>query len=388
MRFPVFWLIKIMPIHEIDIQLFEKIDMDCLASGSHAMSKGTLMHSNKIWFCKAASNALRARYEVLAQEFYRLIISGQPETRIAKQLQNNEYFILSEEVSGIQQLPLNKQARFTNGVYTGLGEILIVSIFLHEIDLNLGNVVINSNNKVIKIDGDWSMASLVRPDLLDNKPAQITPRLLESLPYLPPSDYVAHNWLDICSGGNVVEKSAIFHDDLLIAPHYIAEINQAILGILLLPRHFIQQFINMYMLEDTGSLLDIVLMRQAELKESAMQTASFIAYITSPEARTTARHQFDHMKQFSANDLYPIIHPTDHGMLQQSFDALRSELMPNDHGSPNTVTVIDVLDGAIDPPTLQTPTYTTNKNRFFSSSAFPGTSALRLNRTYPDLSAL
>ena len=75
-----------MPIHEIDIQLSQEIDMDCLASGSHAMSKGKLMHSNKIWFCKAASNALRARYEVLAQEFYRLIISGQPETRIAKQL--------------------------------------------------------------------------------------------------------------------------------------------------------------------------------------------------------------------------------------------------------------------------------------------------------------
>ena len=42
--------------------------------------------------------------------------------------------------------------------------------------------------------------------------------------------------------------------------------------------------------EDTESLLDIILMRQAELKESAMQTASFIAYITSPEARTVNQH--------------------------------------------------------------------------------------------------
>ena len=377
-----------MLIHEVDMLFFNKIDMDCPASGSHAISKGTLSYSDKTWFCKAASNALRARYEVMAQEFYRLIIPGQPETRIAKRPQDDQYFILSEEVHGIERLPLNKQARFTNGVYTGLGQILIASVFLHEIDLNLENVVVNNQNKVIKIDGDWSMAALVRPDLLHKQPAELTPLLLKNLLYLPESDYVAFNWFDICQRTVNLKKSAIFDETLLSAPHYIAEINQAMLKILLLPRHYIQQFIELYMPENTAMLLDIFISRQAELKESAMQMASFLTFLASPEASVVAQHQLDHIKLFAANDWYPVIQPAEHGMLHRAFDALVTELIPSNHGSPRNVTMIDNLERAEEPSAMQAVASVKNNNRLFSSSAGAGASTLRLNRTCYDLSAL
>ncbi len=124
----------------------------------------------------------------------------------------------------------------TKGVYTGLGHILVASIFSHEIDLNTGNLLINRQNKIVKFDGDWSLAALMHPDVLRGKPANITSNLLSQLPYLP--NYFAYNWLDIRRFGES-HPSTLFTDDLLLAPHYRAEINQTILRILLLPESYI-----------------------------------------------------------------------------------------------------------------------------------------------------
>ncbi|WP_061467631.1 hypothetical protein [Legionella pneumophila] len=57
---------------------------------NHMVSRGTFPGNPKTWFAKVCSDPASARNEVLAQEFFRLIIPHQPETLIAKdEAQNN-----------------------------------------------------------------------------------------------------------------------------------------------------------------------------------------------------------------------------------------------------------------------------------------------------------
>lgn len=102
-----------MPFNEIDMQLFTPVAMLKPESCSHTISKGTLTFSNKAWFCKEVADPLLARYEVLSQEFYRLINPKQPQTFLGKDHSTHTYYILSEEVAGFKFIPTNKKIRLT-----------------------------------------------------------------------------------------------------------------------------------------------------------------------------------------------------------------------------------------------------------------------------------
>lgn len=289
-----------MPFTEIDIQLFTSVAMLKPENGSHALQKGILAFSQKIWFCKEVSDPMRARYEILSQEFYRLLNPEQPQYYLAKDYATNQYYVLSEEVSGFSPIPFNKKIRLTKGVYTGLGQILVLAIFLHEIDLNLGNLGVNKENTIIKIDGDWSFASLIRPDLFADKSSEITLALLQNLPKVP--GYFAYNWLDIFHLGVGQEGSDLFAEELGSASSFRFEIHQALLFIILLPPAYLRKLVDFYIPENTTAILDFLVARQGQLHRSAMQDPLFVDFLSTMQASIIGRTYLHQLSQFTIHD--------------------------------------------------------------------------------------
>jgi len=273
---------------------------------SHTMSRGTLPGSNKIWICKEISDPSAAARELIAQEFFRLIIPHQPETRLMQHPATQVYYILSEESIGYQPLPKNIAQRFHDLFGpTGLGQAVVCAMFLEETDLKNGNIGINSLNQIIKIDGDWCFSSLKYLNL----PFNITPNAIASLPY--PQDFYAFNWFDVVKQGvPQYSSSSLIDPALTVSPRFRAEANEAILMTLMVPDEFIQVFIDTYIAAGTQVFIDLLKGRRNELLSSAYQNGSFQAYLFSPKAKRDAITITKQMSSFQVNDQPLIIYGT------------------------------------------------------------------------------
>lgn len=314
-----------MSIQEIDIRTLKKIPSKIRGKYTHKIAKGTLPDSSTIWYDKEMENPRIARLEVLAQEFFRLIIPNQPQTRIAKNPTTNTYHILSEEVPGYRDLPFNQQAEFTKGTYFGLGQICFVAAFLQEIDLKRGNICLNNENQVIKIDGDWCFAA-IRARSYSSEPKALSAELLSKLPYL--HGMYAHNWLDIIEEEITYSDSHLIEPALSSAPHFRNEVNQAILKTLLLPNNYIKRFVDTFIPvgSDADRFITFLQQRREELKAIALKDASFKAYLLSQEAKNDVHDHLLHMKGFVVHGVQPIIQPTEHDELENNYAKLVAEL--------------------------------------------------------------
>jgi hypothetical protein len=203
---------------------------------SHDIIRGKLKGSDKVWIRKEISDPADARLELLAQEFFRLIIPHQPETRIAKDPTTGVFYILSEEVRGYKALPVNQGESFSDGTFTGLGQVLTTSMFLEETDLKNGNLGLNNKNQVIKIDGDCCFWQLYFPEKLFT----LNQEAIASLPY--PKGYFVYNWLGFFSLGEKQKNSDIVKPELGQSAQFGAEVNQALLKIYLLPTEYISTY--------------------------------------------------------------------------------------------------------------------------------------------------
>ncbi len=318
----------------VDLSEFEEIPSIKPDSGTHTVTRGKLPSSEKIWVCKQASNELIARIEVLAQEFHRLMNPEQPETWLARDAERN-FYVLSEAVDG-KPVPLDKPQRFSRGVYTGLGQILVYSVFLHEVDLNPGNLILKDEQKLIKLDGDWCFVGLTRPELLGEKPARITAEILRALPHV--QGYVAYNWLDMRRFGRSYSSSMV-DDELRMAPHFQAEINQAILKLLLLPVSYAREFIKCYLTDYQDYFLIEFTERQAELLNSALQLDSFRIYLRSAEADAVMDTHLDALQGFAGTQEGLLLEPDNQVAVLSEFWGLREKLLRAVQVSPNNVWV-------------------------------------------------
>jgi hypothetical protein len=297
---------------------------------SHKISQGTLTDSEKLWFRKEMESPADARSEALAQEFFRLLIPRQPETFLAWDETLGTYYILSEAVPGFRFLPENQKERFTRGDFPGLGQIVIGSIFLFEIDLKNGNLVLNENNEVVKIDGDWSFAGIKCPEKFGNKPNKITPELIASLPY--PLGFYTFNWFGMVEKGVAKLTSKFVNPaDLSKAPHFREEMNQAMLKILLLPDSYITQFVDAFIPAGADRYTEFMRKHRDQLKASALQNASFRAYLLSDNALTDAVEHLEHIQKFTVQGNTRIVSEVDAEKLKSEYktlwDALRGEAL-------------------------------------------------------------
>ncbi len=299
-----------MPIQEIDMSFFKK-------DKTSDPIEGTLPYfGDQIWIYKTFYSKERARFELLCQEFYRLIIPSQPQTIIGHDKKNHSHAILSAKISGFKPLPYHEAPLFANGTHHGLGQILVTSIFIHEIDLNLNNIGLDKNNRVVKIDGDWSAAGLIEPNLLQGITTTITPDLIEHLPFI--DHYYCYNWLDIIQEKKNFGSSSMVDADLSKSPSFRKEINQTILALLLIPEFYIHAFVSHYLPNYLRhQTIEAFLSRQQELYSSAMNLDSFV----------NPKQTFDdfdieaytkHLQQFSAHLWFPVLEKNDHEKLKSA----------------------------------------------------------------------
>ncbi|MBA2710669.1 MAG: hypothetical protein H0U57_08780 [Tatlockia sp.] len=263
---------------------------------SHNVRKGTLDGSDKIWFCKEIEDAADAKSEILAQEFFRLIIPHQPETRLAYNYFTGTYYILSEEVQGYRRLPTKRAANFANGIFTGLGQALVVGMFLEEYDLKNGNVGLDAQNRVIKIDGDWAFA-----EFRNKGPFKLTLEAIENLPY--PKDFKYDNWLDMGRRDKQKNKSSIVDANLSNSSQFRAEVNQALVKILLIPDSFIEAFVDNYLQAGGQRFVDLIKNRREFLTQSALKSNSFKDYLNSSFVKSDVQTILEHMKCFNNTNI-------------------------------------------------------------------------------------
>lgn len=263
--------------------------------------KGTLKGSDKIWYCKEIKDPALARIELMAQEFFRLFLQHQPETRIAIDHTTGTYYILSEEVPGYRDLPYGEEENFENGVYKFLGLILVIAMYVQETDLKNRNIGLNKDNYVTKIDGDACFSEKRWPNKY-----QITARSIEKLPYT--FDFWAFNWLDLVDVGGKNPMSTIVRPSISNSPQFRGEINTALLQIALLPDSFIEQFVDTYMPAGGEYFINFFKSRRQELLVSAVENPSFLAYLEKPEdVSATAEYFMKQMKSFVAHGSTPIV---------------------------------------------------------------------------------
>lgn len=302
-----------MPVRSIDDFVPSHLSsVTTTAHMSHTVARGTLRgEPGRLWIRKEMESPSVALRELLAQEFFRLIIPEQPETRLAEDPILHTPYILSEEVPGYKNLPLYYAEGFANGTYTGLGQVMLTSVFVQEIDLKNGNLGLDHLNRVIKIDGDWSFAQTRESDIGVHAYG-ITSETIASLPY--PVGFYAFNWLDLFKNNVAHVDSDIVNPLLSKAPQFRAEVNQAMLNICLLPDSFIDKFVDAYMPAGGERYASLIKERRTTLQLSAMNDPSFKAYLTTPQAIRDTESLLAHMMAFKVDGV-PLVPAAEHASL-------------------------------------------------------------------------
>jgi hypothetical protein len=305
------------------------IPVELLVSGEenkfvHSAARGALEgEPGRHFFIKEIASLGEAQLEVLAQEFFRLIIPHQPETRIIEFIEevpgdpaktSASYFVLSEEARGYRPLPEGESVHFGDGTYTGLGQAVVCAMLLQEIDLKNGNIGLDERGRVIKIDGDWCFAPLQSSEFdSEEHPYTITSEGIESLPF--PNGFYAFNWLDAIHEGTFKPESQLMAPELSKAPLFRKEVNEAILMLCLLPDELIEHFVKSYAPTETQEKLAALMKeRLQQLRVSAAQTPSFIDYLTTKEAIEAKEKIIAQVSEFKI-DGTPLLSPEKRGIL-------------------------------------------------------------------------
>lgn len=290
-----------MPI--IDVTKFKALGQEITDSGgSHGLFLGTLEGSTKTWYCKQMRDPAAAKEEVLAQEFFRLLIPHQPETLLATD-KHGTHYILSESVEGYHDLPQFEEVKFSNGTFTGLGQALVGSMFLQEVDLKNGNIGLDNQNRVIKIDGDKCFSAF-DVDFKAEPPFKLSPKAIASLPC--PVDFPTFEWLDYVIKWRKSPFTVIVPEDLSESKQFRSEVNQALLKICLLPDQYIDAYTNFYMPSEGGRYIDLIKSRRDELTQSALQNESFQDYLQTQEAKDAVSSLLEQVKNLKSGGMFVI----------------------------------------------------------------------------------
>ncbi len=284
------------------------------------------------WFSKESHNLLQSFAEYLSQNFFKLLLPDQPYTLLALDFLHHKTFILSQEITQLIPLPENQSQLFSDGTYQGLGQILLISLFIEEVDLKNGNILLSNTNKVIKIDGDYTFSSLQTK--YGEELFSIHASTLSTLP--KPLDFYCYHWLDFKIAEKAQSQSNIVGTQLHLSKHFQNELNQAILRICLLPQSFFLCFIQEHITEMgqfiskqmammyRQSFMAFFSCRYLKLKKAALEYEPFKLYIFSENAQLDVAFL---SKQFNDSNLFtPLGMPTFLMSYQQCIPKLEENL--------------------------------------------------------------
>src|SRR5579871_3660534 len=94
------------------------------------------------WYLKRHANLQSAAREAVVQNLFAFILGYHPKVRIVTS-DSGEFFVISKEIKGQSLATINadvlKQG-FANGIFTGLGKVLLLCLFFNDIDSKLANL--------------------------------------------------------------------------------------------------------------------------------------------------------------------------------------------------------------------------------------------------------
>ena len=241
--------------------------------------------------------------EVIAQELLRLLNPAYPKTRLVKS--DLPYFrhVISKEIPGFQLLsnivPFAKlENKIINQKYRMLGFAAIAALFVNEIDFKLANLGVSSEGEIIKIDGGRSFMDFDKDRWEDARIRlanyNITAKDLNLCPKI--KNYQAYTWLD------EFRFSYYFLADHLPEnlPSIRAEINEAILKIILLPDELINDFVKHYL--DSEKYQQIfyqeICKRRNMFRAEAIKLESFRNYLQSDQANKLLTSFIQSLQEF------------------------------------------------------------------------------------------
>jgi hypothetical protein len=248
--------------------------------------RGKLEGSAKDWLCESfykstVSLTIIEKRQLLAREFMRVIAPYQPETRLAKNVDNGSYSMLSEiipEAEEFSGLPINKAQQFVNGTFTGLGQVVAVSMVLQNINLGYKSLALDKEKRVI-IKNTWCF-----DHHWHSEPKHLNQDAIEELPY-PPYYYRPRYWFDFGISGRGGFISEFLSRELCTCKPFRDEVNQAILKMCLMPPSFIDKLVYACIDEEREQrqLSKLIKGYRKDLINAVLINKSFNEYIKSAE---------------------------------------------------------------------------------------------------------
>lgn len=268
---------------------------------------------NYRWFLKPGIKYDLAVNEVVAQEVFRLFIPNQPKTRLLDPSEKSPdgYGVISKQVPWFHPLSSYSQdwliEKIKLGKIVGLGEILVISLLVNEVDLKLDNLGL-SVNRIIKIDGGCCLQQIQSDvDKLDCLVDEID---LQALPRVV--NYKAYNWLDQHECAVETDKenreTNILYENM--EPNFSAamaesklvraEINKALFKVSMMPSDVLEAFVSQYADDKRHAKLiyDELVKRKNMLRDAAHKNASFCAYAASPQAEKDLAEYMRYLREF------------------------------------------------------------------------------------------
>jgi hypothetical protein len=295
---------------------------------------------NTVWFAKFCADVNLAGRELVAQEFYRLLMPWQPKTRIAIDDKSN-FYILSKSTVGTQAIPMQDmdiatvQDALLHGFIKGYGKISVANLFLNEVDAKAGNMLVNNRTgELVKIDGDWCFARLQGGDHAIG--SDITAADIARLPMV--QDYQPYNWADLYQEGTLNSnyvthpKDNILHDSLPSNKKFRREVNEGLLNILMMPKEFLETFVKSYIHNPaevallTAELQD----RSVQMRNAALNDPAFRKYMKSSAAEKYMEKCINKMLEFNTQGKNSLIKNPEEmrAAFRAEFHGIRTELAP------------------------------------------------------------
>lgn len=232
----------------------------CIARKKPKLASGSPKYKY-CWLLKSMDGGCSSCYsviiEVISQELRRLLDGG-PKTRISLNIAaaRRSWGVLSKFIPGFisyqgyetnfyQQILRGYQA----GTISGLGGMLVLSLWLGEIDLKLANfgyIDTKGIKTVVHVDGDCSFASLQKFESHDYN-HNFNFEDVNALPAL--KNYHPHNWLNTVHELNKIsiqgcESRSL--EQIRENSTFKAEVLKMVLFISILPDSFIDRFVKHY----------------------------------------------------------------------------------------------------------------------------------------------
>jgi hypothetical protein len=235
---------------------------DLLVAKKKSTSHDTLKDKHRYeWLRKSiASSSMNSHavtIEVISQELRRLLDCG-PKTRMSFHIADAKscWGVLSKFIPGFisyqgyeinfyQQILKNYQF----GTVSGFGSMLVLSLWLGEIDLKLANfgfIGVDGHKKIVHIDGDCSFASLQKFKAFEYG-HNFNFEDINALPAL--KNYHPHNWLNSVREYRLITTQGseqVSLDNIRTNPTFRAEVLKMVLIISLLPNNIIDRFVEHY----------------------------------------------------------------------------------------------------------------------------------------------